>query len=79
MGARQKEGGLKMKTCKILIKDDPRFKYGEIGIMLENDSSKYDYFIELEGTIDTPYGKMKRKFYFYKDEIEILAAHAAGE
>lgn len=68
------------ETVKIKFDDVAgRFKKGEIGVIIENDSSKYDYFIELEGFMDTPYGNMKRRFYFYKDEVEILATHAAGK
>lgn len=58
---------------KILI-DDPgkRFAKGEIGIILENDYDKYDYFIELPGKVESPFGLIKRQYYFYKNEIEIL-------
>lgn len=62
---------------KLLI-DDPagRFKAGEIGHVLPNNSSKYDYFVELSGKIkiDNFLGRgpisVLRRYYFYKNEVE---------
>lgn len=68
--------------AKILISDPlNRFTKGEIGNVLDNDSNKYDYFIELEplpidGKTKTPFldgiTKLKRNLYFYKSEVEII-------
>lgn len=67
---------------RILINDVlGRFKKGEIGKILPNDSTKYDYFIELppidiHNDNDSMFLKsntrMKRAFYFYKNEVEVL-------
>jgi len=55
----------------------PRWKKGEIGEVLENDSRKYDFKVKLEGIIPLEdfLGSGKtcnavRIFYFYKDEVE---------
>jgi len=50
--------------AKILI-DDPsgRFKYGDIGNLVDNDYDKYEYKIELSDG---------RAYYFHKNEIELI-------
>ena len=56
----------------------PRWKVGEIGELLENDSKKYDHKVLLPCTvhIDDLFGRgpvdTKRIFYFYKGEVELL-------
>lgn len=69
-----------MEKIRILV-DDPigRFKAGEIGIILDNTSSKYDYFIQLEPVVATEDSWLLKKgslvnraYFFYKDEVEIL-------
>lgn len=68
-----------MIKVKILINDPGnRFQAGEEGILLVNNfTEKYDYFVRLNGDMETLFGdlnlKMKREFYFYKNEIELLA------
>ena len=71
---------------KILIADDTlthflceRWKKGEIGEVIENDSTKYDFKVKLEGRVPLPKflqesGLMdtSRIFYFYKNEVEIV-------
>lgn len=62
--------------AKILI-DGPagRWTKGEIGKVLENDFTKYDYFVELSGELTVNLGKeitYRRRFYFHRDEVEIL-------
>lgn len=59
---------------KILVDDlMGRFSAGEEGVLLVNDSIKYDYFVELPGALSTPFGAMKRQLYFYKDEVAEIA------
>jgi hypothetical protein len=67
-----------------ILKDDcswirgwiPRWKVGEVGELLENDSENYDYKVLLPGTdhIDDLFGKGPidaiRIYYFYEGEIE---------
>ena len=63
--------------AKILIDDGSgRFKSGEIGELLENDFEKYDYCIDLgilnvAGLSYSP-TEYRRRYYFYKDEIELI-------
>lgn len=66
--------------AKILI-DDPagRFKAGEVGDLLQNDSVKYDYYLKLPGMhrlkhfLSIPGITMAvRQYYFYKEEVEII-------
>jgi hypothetical protein len=62
-----------MIKAKILIDDiGGRFKKDEIGIVLENNFDKYDYFIKLPGKIKMLDIMIERMFYFYKDEVEII-------
>jgi hypothetical protein len=69
---------VKVRICKedCLLRT-PRWKKGEIGEVLENDSQKYDFKVKLEGIIPLEdfLGSGKtcnavRVFYFYKDEVE---------
>lgn len=66
--------------AKILL-DDPagRWKAGEVGTLLQNDSVKYDYYLQLPRTyqlknfLGIPGTTMVvRQYYFYKDEVELL-------
>lgn len=62
--------------ARILFDDlGGRFRAGEIGEVLYNDSVKYEYFIRLPGEIVTPFGSGPRCYYFYSDEVEILKEH----
>ena len=63
-----------MSKVKILI-DDPspfnRFKKGDIGEVIKNDSTKYDYFLRIYKT--SKYNsQVCVNIYFYKDEVEII-------
>ena len=56
-----------------------RYTKGEIGEVLKNDFDKYDYRIELSpvrAELSTPFIKegteVKRIYYFYKNEVELL-------
>lgn len=65
-----------VRKVKILFDDAAgRYKAGEEGITLQNDSIKYDYFIELPGSIKLPDflggGTGHRQFYFYKEEVQL--------
>ncbi len=66
--------------AKILI-DNPagRFKAGEVGDLLQNDSVKYDYYLKLPGThrlkhfLSIPGITISvRQYYFYENEVELL-------
>lgn len=67
---------------RILINDPiNRFERGEIGTLLTNDSTKYDYFVDLppipiDGKTKMSFldgiSVLKRRLYFYKDEVELL-------
>lgn len=63
-------------NARVLINDKSnRFVAGEIGKVLESDFSKYDYFLELEGTEDFQIlgmGHVPRRYYFYRHEIELF-------
>lgn len=66
-----------MVHVTILIDDiAKRFKAGEHGVLLVNDSEKYDYFVRLDGMQKLPkcFGGacVPRDFYFYKEEVEIV-------
>lgn len=62
----------------VLLIDDAagRFRKGEIGVLLENDSGKYDAFVELPGSMNVCIRdedvRVKRLFYFYKEEIQLI-------
>lgn len=57
---------------RILISDDPRFRFGEVGIVLEECDGKYDYFVRLDGEQDTPFGVVRRDYFFHADEVEVV-------
>jgi len=65
--------------AKILINDKTdRFKAGEIGELIEHDSDKYDYFVDL-GILknvnlceNVKAIDIFRRYYFHKDEVEII-------
>jgi hypothetical protein len=65
-----------MRAKIISTAPDPRWNHGEVGILLEHSSDKYDYLVRLEGTEDLPdfLGgvKMNREYFFYRDEVELL-------
>lgn len=71
----------KVKMKAKILYDDPsgRFKSGEIGEILPNNYDKYDYLIRLPGIVhvDNFLGHgpidMIREFYFYIDEVELVA------
>jgi len=63
-----------MSNATVLIDDVAgRFKKGERGCVLENNSTKYDYLVQLEGSILIPPmfggGTGPRAYYFYREEI----------
>lgn len=69
---------------KILINDNfGRFKAGEIGVVLENTSSKYDLCLRLPGVYPIRIGESlmqaPRIFYFYKVEVLIIDDSSTGE
>lgn len=69
-----------MAKAKILIDDlAGRFKVGEVGTLLQNDSVKYDYYLQLPGTysltnfLSIPGTTMiVRQYYFYENEVKLL-------
>lgn len=77
---KQQEEGKASAKAKILI-DDPmgRFKAGEIGTLLPNNSVKYDYYLQLPRTyqlknfLSIPGITVAvRQYYFYENEVELL-------
>lgn len=62
--------------AEILI-DDPgnRWHKGEVGAVLDNDSCKYDYRVQLPGYHDVMVAgetvRGFRIFYFFKDEVKV--------
>jgi len=66
--------------AKALFNDQlGRWNSGDVGEVLENNFSKYDYFIRFDGTdiIKNLFGtertiSVSREFYFYKYEVELL-------
>lgn len=58
--------------ARILVDDEGgRWKAGEVGIVLVNDSDKYDYKIQLPGDIVVT---GPRRMYFYKNEVKLVRA-----
>lgn len=69
-----------MTQVKLLYSDRAgRYKSGEVGTILLNNSDKYDYLISLvpcTSQFDSFFSKkgqlILRNFYFYKEELELI-------
>lgn len=68
----------------VVLRDDPagRFKAGDEGTLLENDSEKYAYEVQLDGEDGEEFELLPglfinndRIFYFHKGELSFYADH----
>lgn len=50
-----------------------RYSTGEVGLVIPNDyPEKYTYKVLFEGTMSSPFGEIKREFYFWEGELEFF-------
>lgn len=64
--------------ARILV-DDPsnRFKKGDTGLIIENDSNKYAFKVQFDDILTVIFSDRfkitgPKVLYFYKDEIEVI-------